>query len=376
MADDNRAEDLEVSEDIFDKVAEDLGEDPAALATAEVADEEGAKQGQKPQETEQEKPARRKKSKKTSDNSEGSEESDSEISARADSGATLTDEVESVEDEVEAAQEEGEEQEKKEKTRPKKKGQPTPPNPAKAKRKKYDKSEAAKLHGKRYAEAAAKVEPEKEYEFSEAIALVRATSSTKFDASAEAHLRLGVDPKYQDQQLRATVSLPHGTGKSLRVAVIAGIDGQQEAKKAGADLVGEDDLIKKIEGGELDFDVLVSTPEAMGKIGRLGKILGTKGLMPNPKAGTVTPDVGKAVTEIKSGRVEFRVDKDGNLHQSFGKVSFSEKDLEENLRAFLSSVVQNKPSGVKGTYVKAIYLSTTMGPSITLDTQKALSNLS
>ncbi|RJO60007.1 50S ribosomal protein L1 [candidate division WS5 bacterium] len=217
---------------------------------------------------------------------------------------------------------------------------------------------------KKYREVAALVEKDTYYNTEEGIKLVKKTSTTKFDASVEIHVRLGVDPSASDQQVRGTVNLPEGTGKKKRVAVVCGPDKEKEAKDAGAEKVGGEALIKEIEKGKLDFDVLVATPDMMAQVGKVGKILGTKGLMPNPKAGTVTPDVGKAVKGLKTGMVEFRVDKNGIVHQVIGKVSFDEKKLEANYNAFVDAIKHAKPSGAKGTYIHSITLTTTMGPGI------------
>jgi large subunit ribosomal protein L1 len=235
-------------------------------------------------------------------------------------------------------------------------------------------SPTQRRRGKRYAEQASKIDPDQTYEISDAIQLARETATVKFDPSLELHIRLGLDTRHQDQQLRGTVVLPAGTGKSKRVAVIASLDKQKEARDAGADLVGEDDLIKRIEDGSAEFDVVVATPDVMGKVGRLGKVLGTKGLMPNPKSGTVTPDVGRAVQAIKGGQVEFRADKAGIVHAAFGRASFAEADLEQNLKTLLDALMRGKPTGAKGTYVRSMYVTSTMGPSIRLD-QKVLSHL-
>jgi large subunit ribosomal protein L1 len=235
-------------------------------------------------------------------------------------------------------------------------------------------SEVQRLHGKKYADAVKDIDRTNAFELDQAVELLKKTSLVKFDASTEAHIRLGLDTRHQDQQLRGTVVLPAGTGKTKRVAVIASVDKQREAKDAGADLVGEDELIKSIEAGKAEFDVLVATPDVMGKIGRLGKVLGTKGLMPSPKAGTVTPDVGKAVKAIKAGQVEFRADATGIVHVAFGKVSFTEEQLKDNLKTLLNAIMQSKPTGAKGQYVHSIFVSTSMGPSFRLD-QKVLSHL-
>lgn len=233
----------------------------------------------------------------------------------------------------------------------------------KAKKEKVKLSKEERKHSKKYREVAALVEREKYYTVEEAVELAQKTSTTKFDSSVEIHIRLGVNPAAQDQQVRGTVALPHGTGKTQRVAVICAPDKEKEAHDAGADLVGEK-LITDIEKGKLDFDVLVASPDMMAKIGKLGKVLGTKGLMPNPKAGTVTPEVGKAVKELKAGRVEFKVDKSSIVHQVIGKASFDANKLEENYTTFVDALKHAKPSGVKGTYIRSISLATTMGPGI------------
>lgn len=246
--------------------------------------------------------------------------------------------------------------------------------PAAKKAAKREISEVQRRHGKRYAEQSSKIDKDQTYELSDAIGLIKETAAVKYDPSLELHIRLGLDTRHQDQQLRGVVVLPAGTGKTKRVAVIASLDKQREAREAGADLVGEDDLIKDIEAGKAEFDVVVATPDVMGKVGRLGKVLGTKGLMPNPKSGTVTPDVGKAVKAIKGGQVEFRADKEGIVHAAFGKASFSQEDLEQNLKTLLDALMRGKPTGAKGQYVKTIYLTSSMGPSLRLD-QKVLANL-
>ncbi len=206
----------------------------------------------------------------------------------------------------------------------------------------------------------------------EAIGLVRKLSSAKFDESVEMSVRLGVDPKKSDQMVRGTVSLPHGTGKELRVLVLAAGEKEKEASEAGADWVGSDEYIEKIQGGWLDFDKVVATPEVMGKVGKLGKILGPRGLMPNPKSGTVTFEVGKAVTDLKKGKVEFRVDKSGVIHGLIGKCSFKEEQLFQNAAEFLREIVRAKPSTSKGTYLRSIFLSSTMGPSVMVDPRDCL----
>jgi len=208
------------------------------------------------------------------------------------------------------------------------------------------------------------------YSPAEAVALARKTSSTKFDPTVEVALRLGVDPRKADQMVRGTVNLPHGTGKTARVLVFATGDRAEEARAAGADYVGSDDLIERIQGGFLDFDAVVATPDLMGKVGRLGRVLGPRGLMPNPKTGTVTPDVGKAVTDIKGGKIEFRVDRHANLHFIIGKASFTDADLVENYAAAIDEILRLKPSAAKGRYLRKVALTTTMGPSIPVDPGK------
>ena len=222
-------------------------------------------------------------------------------------------------------------------------------------------------HGKRYVEAAKLVEPGRLYTPDEAAKLVRETSNVKFDASVEVHLRLGVDPRHADQMVRGTIVLPHGTGKIVRVAVFAQADKAQEALRAGADEVGSEDLVKKIEAGWLEFDVAIATPDLMGQVGRLGKILGRRGLMPNPKAGTITFDVDRAVREVKAGRVEFKVDKAGIVHVAVGKVSFDADQLVANLAALMDAINRAKPAGAKGTYLKGLSIASTMGPGIRVD---------
>jgi len=221
--------------------------------------------------------------------------------------------------------------------------------------------------GKRYAEMAKKVDLQRAYSLEEAIALVKENAKAKFDESIEVHLRLGVDPRHADQQVRSTVALPHGTGKTKRVLVITTGDMGEEAKEAGADFVGGEDMVQKIQGGWLDFESVVATPDAMKFIGRLGKILGPRGLMPSAKAGTVTTDIVNAVKEIKAGKVEFRVDKFGIVHNAVGKASFSKEDLFANLKAFYGAILKARPAAVKGTYVKSFSLSSTMGLGIKVD---------
>jgi large subunit ribosomal protein L1 len=205
------------------------------------------------------------------------------------------------------------------------------------------------------------------YTPAEAVALARKTSTTKFDPTVEVALRLGVDPRKADQMVRGTVNLPHGTGKTARVLVFATGDRAAEAEAAGADFVGADDLIERIQGGFLDFDAVVATPDMMGKVGRLGRVLGPRGLMPNPKTGTVTAAVGKAVSDIKGGKIEFRVDRHGNLHFVIGKASFTDRALVENYAAALDEVVRLKPAAAKGRYVRKVTFTTTMGPGVPVD---------
>jgi large subunit ribosomal protein L1 len=222
-------------------------------------------------------------------------------------------------------------------------------------------------HGKRYQDAAKLIDRTQTYPIGEAVALARQTSNVKFDASVEAHLRLGVDPRHADQMVRGTVALPHGTGKVVRVAVFAQGEKAQEALAAGADEVGAEDLVKKIEAGWLEFDVAIATPDTMGQVGRLGRILGRRGLMPNPKAGTVTFDIERAVKEVKGGRVEFKVDKGAIIHVPFGKASFEERQLLENLATLVDAVNRAKPAGAKGQYLRTLTIATTMGPGIRVD---------
>jgi large subunit ribosomal protein L1 len=220
---------------------------------------------------------------------------------------------------------------------------------------------------KAYAAAAAKIDEDALYSPLAASRLAKDTSTTKYDATVEVAMRLGVDPRKADQMVRGTVNLPHGTGKTARVLVFATGDRAEEARAAGADIVGSDELIAEVEGGRLDFDAVVATPDLMGKVGRLGRVLGPRGLMPNPKTGTVTADVTKAVTDIKGGKIEFRVDRHANLHFIIGKASFGEKQLVENYGAALDEVLRLKPSASKGRYIRRIVVSTTMGPGIPVD---------
>jgi large subunit ribosomal protein L1 len=222
-------------------------------------------------------------------------------------------------------------------------------------------------HGKKYLEAAKLVDRERVYSPEEAAALAKETSVVAFDATVEAHLRLGVDPRHADQMVRGTVVLPNGTGKVVRVVVFAQGDKAQEALRAGADEVGAEDLVKKIEAGWLEFDVALATPDSMGMVGKLGKILGRRGLMPNPKAGTITFDLERAVKEVKGGRVEFKVDKSAIIHVPVGKASFEPEALVANLAALVDAVSRAKPSGAKGQYMKGLTIASTMGPGIRVD---------
>ncbi|WP_329149947.1 50S ribosomal protein L1 [Streptomyces sp. NBC_01456] len=218
--------------------------------------------------------------------------------------------------------------------------------------------------------ADAKIDRERVYAPLEAVRLAKETTSVKFDATVEVAMRLGVDPRKADQMVRGTVNLPHGTGKTARVLVFATGDRAAAAEAAGADIVGSDELIDEVSKGRLDFDAVVATPDLMGKVGRLGRVLGPRGLMPNPKTGTVTPDVAKAVTDIKGGKIEFRVDKHANLHFIIGKVSFDETKLVENYAAALEEINRLKPSAAKGRYIKKATITTTMGPGIPLDANR------
>ncbi len=220
--------------------------------------------------------------------------------------------------------------------------------------------------GKKFKEALTKVS-KPEYSLEDASVLVKDASFAKFDEGVEIALSLGVDPKRADQMVRGTTVLPHGTGKKIRILVIAKGDKEQEAKEAGADFVGSDDLLQKIQDGWLDFDSMIATPDMMGAVGKMGKVLGPRGLMPNPKTGTVTFDVGKAIQEIRKGRVEYKVDKAGNVHVPVGKVSFQSQQLADNARSVFDSIMKAKPSSSKGKYVKSATLSSTMGPGIRLD---------
>lgn len=227
-------------------------------------------------------------------------------------------------------------------------------------------------HGKRYREAARRIERRKLYDPEAAIALLKELPHARFDETVEVHIRLGIDPKQADQQVRGTVVLPHGTGKTIRVLVFARGDKVREALEAGADYAGLEELVEKIQGGWLEFDTAVATPYVMSVVGRLGRILGPRGLMPNPKAGTVTFDVGRAVREIKAGKIEYRVDRYGLLHVPIGKVSFSPQALLENFATLIHAVVRSKPAASKGQYLRSITLASTMGPGIRVDPSRAV----
>lgn len=223
------------------------------------------------------------------------------------------------------------------------------------------------MAGKRYKAAAAKVEKGKPYALKDAVSIMKSVGATKFDQTVDISINLGVDPTQSDQMVRGVVPMPHGLGKTVKVAVFAKGDKAEAAKKAGADLVGEQDLVDAISKGEMNFDVCIATPDMMGTVGKVAKILGPRGLMPNPKLGTVTPDVEKAVKAAKAGQVEFKLEKAGIIHAGVGKVSFSEAAIAENVISFIAAVSKAKPSGVKGNYIKKISISSTMGPGITLD---------
>ncbi|MCK4373199.1 MAG: 50S ribosomal protein L1 [candidate division Zixibacteria bacterium] len=227
-------------------------------------------------------------------------------------------------------------------------------------------------HSKKYQEARGKVDRNKRYVLAEAVKILKDCHFVQFDESVEVAVRLGVNPKHADQMVRGTVALPHGTGSTVRVAVFAEGEKATEAQEAGADIVGSDDLAEKIQGGFIDFDVTVATPDMMRVVGKLGKLLGPRGLMPNPKAGTVTMDVGKAVREVKAGRIEFRVDKQANIASAVGKLSFDSDEIEENVKAFVDAIVKLKPAAAKGAYFLGASICSSMGPGIKLDHQDLL----
>jgi len=227
----------------------------------------------------------------------------------------------------------------------------------------------ATVVSKRYDASAAKIDAEKPYTVEEAIAALKAMPAAKFDESVDLSFRLGVDPKHADQMVRGAVVLPHGIGKSVRVAVFAKGEKEREAREAGADVVGAEDLVERVQGGFMDFDTTIATPDLMGQVGRLGKVLGPRGLMPNPKLGTVTFDVGRAVREAKAGKVEFRVDKAGNIHVPVGKRSFNVENLTANAMALIEAIVRAKPAAAKGTYLRTLTVSSTMSPGVKIDAQ-------
>lgn len=228
------------------------------------------------------------------------------------------------------------------------------------------------MAGKRYRSAAETIDVEAVYSVTDAVKLVKSNATAKFDETVEIAVNLGVDPKYADQMVRGVVSLPSGTGKDVRVAVFARDAKAEEAKEAGAEFVGAEDLMEEIQNGKSDFDRVIASPDMMSVVGRLGKVLGPRGLMPNPKVGTVTPNVGQAVKDAKGGSVEFRVEKLGIIHAGIGKASFTEDAIEKNVRAFIEALLKAKPSGAKGTYMKRITVSSTMGPGVTIDTADAI----
>lgn len=229
--------------------------------------------------------------------------------------------------------------------------------------------------GKNYNNAMAHIEPLKHYTINEAVPVLKKLGTTKFDETIELSAKLGVDPRHADQQVRGTVVLPHGTGRTVRVLVIARGEKEQEAKDAGADFVGAEEYLPKLQGGWLDVDVIVATPDLMGEVGKLGKILGPKGLMPNPKSGTVTFDIAKAVKDVKAGKIEYRVDKGANIHVPVGKMSFDEQKLTENIKVLIAELLRAKPAASKGRYLKSLSLSPTMGPSVRLDTQSVAADV-
>ena len=232
----------------------------------------------------------------------------------------------------------------------------------------------ATVVSKRYDAAASKVAPDKQHSLEEAIGVLKQMPAAKFDESVDLSFRLGVDPKHADQMVRGAVVLPHGIGKTVRVAVFAKGDKEREAREAGADVIGAEDLVEKIQGGFMEFDTTIATPDLMGQVGRLGKVLGPRGLMPNPKLGTVTFDVGRAVREAKAGKIEFRVDKAGNIHTPVGKRSFNEQQLRDNAMALIEAIVRAKPAAAKGTYLRTLTVSSTMSPGVPVDTV-AIANL-
>ena len=232
----------------------------------------------------------------------------------------------------------------------------------------------ATMVSKRYDAAAAKVAPDKQHTLEEAIGVLKQMPAAKFDESVDLSFRLGVDPKHADQMVRGAVVLPHGIGKTVRVAVFAKGEKEREAREAGADVVGAEDLVEKVQGGFMEFDTTIATPDLMGQVGRLGKVLGPRGLMPNPKLGTVTFDISRAVREAKAGKIEFRVDKAGNIHTPVGKRSFNEQQLRDNAMALIEAIVRAKPAAAKGVYLRTMTVSSTMSPGVPIDTV-AIANL-
>jgi large subunit ribosomal protein L1 len=230
-----------------------------------------------------------------------------------------------------------------------------------------------KKRSKNYLEVSKKLSPQKNYSIDEAIGLVKEVAFAKFDESVDLAFRLGVDPRHADQMIRGAIALPEGTGKEVRICVITSGDKIKLAEEAGADFVGGDDMVQKIQGGWLDFDRVIASPDMMGKLGRIGRVLGPRGLMPNPKLGTVTPDVAKAVKEQKAGKVEYRTDKNGIVHVLIGKKSFETNKLKENLKSIVGAILKAKPASAKGTYLKSLTISTTMGPGIKIDTNEVVS---
>jgi large subunit ribosomal protein L1 len=229
--------------------------------------------------------------------------------------------------------------------------------------------------GKKYAQAAEKLAEKESYGLSEALKLLKETATTKFDSTAEIHFNLNIDPTKADQAIRGTINLPHGSGKKVRIAALVNDDKVKAAKEAGADEAGLEDLIAEFEKGKIDFDVIVATPDVMKSIGKVAKTLGQKGLMPNPKAGTVTENIEEAIKELKAGRLEYRNDKEGNIHSVIGKTSFKDEELENNLKSYLRMIRDAKPAAVKGSFIRSITLTTTMGPGIRLDVNEALKAL-
>ena len=229
--------------------------------------------------------------------------------------------------------------------------------------------------GKKYVDSTAKIDRSREYPLDEAVEVIKSLQKANFDETFEFSIRLGVNPRHADQQVRGTVILPHGTGKDVRILVLTKGEKETEAKEAGADYVGSSEYIEKIQGGWFEFDVAIATPDMMGEVGKLGRILGPRGLMPNPKVGTVTFDIGKAVKESKAGKIEYRVDKGSNIHVPVGKASFDKDKLVENIRALILELLRAKPQSAKGKYIISVHLATTMGPSIKLDTQGLLAEV-